>query len=46
MKTLILNGSPRKNGDTVSLINKLTEQLDGEYKIVNAYYSDISATQK
>lgn len=43
MKTLILNGSPRKNGDTVSLINKLTEQLDGEYKIVNAYYSDISA---
>ena len=21
MKTLILNGSPRKNGDTVSLIN-------------------------
>ena len=43
MKTLILNGSPRKNGDTVSLINKLTEQLNGEYKIVNAYYSDISA---
>ncbi len=43
MKTLIINGSPRKNGDTVSLINKLTEQLNGEYKIVNAYYSDISA---
>lgn len=43
MKTLILNGSPRRNGDTVSLINKLTEQLTGEYKIVNAYYSDISA---
>lgn len=43
MKTLILNGSPRKNGDTVSLINKLTEQLNGEYKIVDAYYSDISA---
>ena len=43
MKTLILNGSPRKNGDTVSLINKLTEQLNGEYKIVNAYYSNISA---
>ena len=43
MKTLILNGSPRKNGDTVSLINKLIEQLNGEYKIVNAYYSDISA---
>ena len=43
MKTLILNGSPRRNGDTVSLINKLTEQLNGEYKVVNAYYSDISA---
>ena len=43
MKTLILNGSPRKNGDTVSFINKLTEQLNGEYKIVDAYYSDISA---
>ena len=42
MKTLILNGSPRKNGDTVSLINKLTEQLNGEYKIVNAYHSNIS----
>lgn len=43
MKTLILNGSPRRNGETVSLINKLTEQLGGEYKIVDAYYSDISA---
>lgn len=42
MKTLILNGSPRKNGDTVSLINKLTEQLNGEYKIVNAYFANIS----
>ncbi len=43
MKTLILNGSPRRNGDSVSLINKLTEKLNGEYKIVNAYCSDISA---
>ena len=43
MKTLILNGSPRRNGDTVNLINKLIEQLNGEYKIVDAYYSDISA---
>ena len=37
MKTLIFNGSPRKNGDTVSLINKLVKQLNGEYKIVNTY---------
>ena len=42
LKTLIINGSPRKNGDTVSLINKLTEQLTGDYKIFDAYYSDIS----
>lgn len=42
MKTLIINGSPRKNGDTINLINKLTEQLKGEYKIVDAYYSNIS----
>ena len=27
MKTLILNGSPRKNGDTVSLIEKITEKI-------------------
>jgi multimeric flavodoxin WrbA len=37
MKTLIMNGSPRKNGDTVSLINKVIENLQGEYKIINSY---------
>jgi len=37
MKTLIFNGSPRKDGDTVSLINKVIENLNGEYKIINAY---------
>lgn len=42
LKTLIMNGSPRKSGDTVSLINELTKQLNSEYKIVNAYYSNIS----
>lgn len=42
MKTLILNGSPRINGDTVSLINRITKNLIGEYKIVNAYRCDIS----
>ncbi len=42
MKTLILNGSPRENGDTVNLINKLTEKLNGEYMIINAYYANIS----
>ena len=42
MKTLIINGSPRKNGNTVSLIKKLTENLHGEHKIIDAYYSNIS----
>lgn len=42
MKTLIFNGSPRKNGDTVSLIRYFTEQLSGEYKIIDAYRCDIS----
>lgn len=37
MKTLILNGSPRKKGDTAALIKHLLEHLAGEVKIVNAY---------
>lgn len=42
MKTLILNGSPRKNGDTAGLINELTKKIAGEYKIVEAYRCNIS----
>ncbi len=42
MKTLIFNGSPRKDGDTVYLINELTGLLNGECNVVNAYYCDIS----
>lgn len=42
MKTLIFNGSPRKNGDTVSLLKHFTAQLPGEYKIVDAYRANIS----
>lgn len=42
MKTLILNGSPRPNGDTVSLLNILLSELSGEYRIVNAYRCNIS----
>jgi multimeric flavodoxin WrbA len=41
MKTLIFNGSPRKSGDTVSLINKMTENLNGEYLIIHVYESGI-----
>ena len=42
MKTLIINGSPRVNGDTASLIRIVTEGISGEYKILNAYRCDIS----
>jgi hypothetical protein len=31
VKTLIINGSPRKNGDTMTLINEMTKYLNGEY---------------
>jgi multimeric flavodoxin WrbA len=42
LKTLVLNGSPRKKGDTVSLLTELTKQLEGEVKIVSAYHDNIS----
>ncbi|MFL0246091.1 flavodoxin family protein [Candidatus Clostridium stratigraminis] len=42
MKTLIINGSPRKNGDTMSLVNELIKYLDGEVKIINTYFDNIS----
>lgn len=42
MKTLILNGSPRPHGDTVSLIQALREELAGECMTVNAYRCDIA----
>lgn len=42
MKTLIFNGSPHLSGDTASLINLVTTNLNGEHKIVNAYFDKIS----
>ena len=41
MKTLIFNGSPRQNGDTVSLLNKFLENLSGDFHIVNTYDCNI-----
>ena len=41
MKTLIFNGSPRKNGETAYMVRILQENLGGEYRIVNAYRADI-----
>jgi multimeric flavodoxin WrbA len=43
MKTLIFNGSPRKNGDTVSLIRELTAHLNGEVRRIDAYDCDVRA---
>ena len=43
MKTLILNGSPHKQGDTAFLIQTLTAHLPGTYKIVSAYTAKIAA---
>lgn len=37
MKTLIFNGSPNKNGDTVTLINELKNNLIGEVKILSCF---------
>jgi multimeric flavodoxin WrbA len=42
MKTLIINGSPRKNGDTMALINEMVKYLNGEVKVVHTYYDAIS----
>ncbi len=41
MKTLIFNGSPRKNGDTVAMINSLKRELGGEINQIDTFYSDI-----
>ena len=42
MKTLILGGSPRRNGDTASLVEIIAGKLEGEYRIVEAYRCNIS----
>lgn len=41
MKTLIINGSPRKNGDTKALLNELAKHLGGETITIDTYYDDI-----
>ena len=42
MKTLIINGSPRKNGDTAALLAELRRNLYGEIIEVSAYGDKIS----
>lgn len=42
MHTLILNGSPHKNGDTAALIAALRQHLHGEVTQIDCYRADIS----
>lgn len=42
MHTLILNGSPHKNGDTAALIAALRENLRGEVTQIDCYRANIS----
>jgi multimeric flavodoxin WrbA len=37
MKTLIINGSPRKNGDTAALIDELIRHLEGEVRVISCH---------
>ena len=39
MKTLIINGSPRKNGKTATLLKQLADQYatEDEYEWINVY---------
>lgn len=41
MKTLILNGSPRDNGNTAFLVNELIQKLDGHVLALKTFESDI-----
>ncbi|MGN0594062.1 MAG: flavodoxin family protein [Hominimerdicola sp.] len=42
MKTLIINGSPRKNGDTVSMINLFKDNFQGEVIIWDCCFRKVS----
>lgn len=37
MKTLIINGSPKRNGDTAALLKVLTDNLKGEVKTLSSF---------
>lgn len=42
MKTLLINGSPRPNGNTAALIRELKAYLEGEIIEISAFYSGIA----
>ena len=41
MKTLIFNGSPRKSGDTESLLHILKTEIGGEFNQIDTYFCNI-----
>lgn len=43
MKTLIFNGSPRKDGDTAALLNEFMKNIEGECKIVDVFACNIKS---
>jgi len=43
MKTLIINGSPRKSGDSIYILNKLIEKLNGEVILINVCDENVEA---
>lgn len=45
MKTLIFNGSPRRNGDTSFLVNRLVSKLNGDIHVVVTNMSSIRPCQ-
>lgn len=48
VKTLIINGSPRINGDTASLLDVVKENIEGGYRvrIGNRWYADKKKLEK
>ena len=42
MKTLVINGSPRRKGNTAALIRELKNNLEGEVVELSAFYSNIA----
>lgn len=41
MQTFIVNGSPRRQGATATLVHRLRAQLRGEVTLVEAYYAGV-----
>ena len=42
MKTLIINGSPRKTGDTAFLLSEFKKHINHEIIEISAYYNNIN----